>query len=68
VPRARLPIAGGPEGYVDFYKRTFGPIVAAYDAAEDPAALDGAFLDFARRASRDASAAEYLLVIARRGS
>jgi ubiquinone/menaquinone biosynthesis C-methylase UbiE len=61
--------AGGPEGYVDFYKRTFGPIVAAYDAAEDPAALDARFLDFARRANQGSPAEyhyEYLLVTARR--
>jgi ubiquinone/menaquinone biosynthesis C-methylase UbiE len=61
---------GGPEGYAGFYKRTFGPIVAAYAAADDPAALDAAFLDFARRANRAQSGAEYryeyLLVVARR--
>jgi ubiquinone/menaquinone biosynthesis C-methylase UbiE len=62
--------AGGPEGYVDFYKRTFGPIVAAYAAAPDPAALDAAFLEFARRANRARDGAEYhyeyLRVTARR--
>ena len=51
--------AGGPEGYVAFYKRTFGPIVAAYAAAADPAALDRDFLDFARRANRATRGAEY---------
>jgi hypothetical protein len=62
--------AGSPEEYVAFYKRTFGPVVAAYAAAEDPAALDASFLDFARRANRVPDAAEYryeyLRVIARR--
>ncbi len=62
--------ADGPEGYVAFYKRTFGPIVAAYAAATDPAALDAAFLDFARRSNRTDSGAEYhyeyLLVVASR--
>jgi ubiquinone/menaquinone biosynthesis C-methylase UbiE len=61
--------SGGPEGYVDFYKRTFGPIVAAYAAAADPAVLDAAFLDFARQANRGEPAEyhyEYLLVVARR--
>jgi ubiquinone/menaquinone biosynthesis C-methylase UbiE len=59
--------AGGPEGYVDFYKRTFGPIIAAYEAADDPAALDRDFLDFARRANQGSPAEyhyEYLLVTA----
>jgi ubiquinone/menaquinone biosynthesis C-methylase UbiE len=63
--------AGGPAGYVDFYKRTFGPIVAAFAAAEDPAALDAAFLDFARRANRGTPAEyhyEYLLVVGRRSA
>ena len=60
----------GPESYVDFYRRTFGPIVAAYEAADDPAPLDAAFLDFARRANRADTGAEYhyeyLLVVAHR--
>jgi len=59
--------ADGPEGYVAFYKRTFGPVVAAYAAASDPAALDRDFHDFARRASRGSPAEyhyEYLLVTA----
>jgi ubiquinone/menaquinone biosynthesis C-methylase UbiE len=66
--------AGGPEGYVDFYKRTFGPIVAAYATAADPGALDAAFLDFARRENRGPAGGpaeyhyEYLLVTARRGT
>jgi ubiquinone/menaquinone biosynthesis C-methylase UbiE len=62
---------GGPDGYVDFYKRTFGPVVAAFAAAEDPTALDAAFLDFARRANRGSPAEyhyEYLLVVARRSA
>jgi ubiquinone/menaquinone biosynthesis C-methylase UbiE len=62
VERAR-----SPEEYVAFYKRTFGPVVAAYAAAEDPAALDRDFLEFARRANRGSPAEyhyEYLLVTA----
>jgi ubiquinone/menaquinone biosynthesis C-methylase UbiE len=61
--------ADGPEGYVEFYKRTFGPVIATYAAAADPVALDRDFLDFARRANRGAPAEyhyEYLLVVARR--
>jgi 2-polyprenyl-6-hydroxyphenyl methylase/3-demethylubiquinone-9 3-methyltransferase len=61
--------APSPEDYVAFYKRTFGPVVASYAAAADPAALDAAFLGFARRANRGAPAEyhyEYLRVIARR--
>jgi ubiquinone/menaquinone biosynthesis C-methylase UbiE len=64
--------AGGPEGYADFYKRTFGPIVATYAAAPDPAVLDRDFLDFARRANRAMPGSpaeyhyEYLRVTARR--
>ena len=59
--------AGSPEEYVTFYKRTFGPVVAAYAAASDTAALDRDFLAFARRASRGSPAEyhyEYLLVTA----
>jgi ubiquinone/menaquinone biosynthesis C-methylase UbiE len=59
--------AADPEEYVAFYKRTFGPVVAAYAAASDTAALDRDFLAFARRASRSSPAEyhyEYLLVTA----
>ena len=65
-------VAGGPEAFVDYYKATFGPVVAAY-ASLDAAAraeLDRVFLDFARRwntGNGDAELpVEYLLVVARR--
>jgi len=66
--------AESPAAYVEMFKRTFGPVVAAYGSlAEDPkrtAALDRDFLEFATRANRgpDGGPAEYpyeyLLVIA----
>jgi hypothetical protein len=59
--------AASPDDYVAFYKRTFGPVVAAYAAARDTAALDRDFRAFARRASRGSPAEyhyEYLLVTA----
>lgn len=65
-----------PAGYRDLLKRTFGPIVAIYEAlagdAARTAALDQALLDFARDANRgteDGPAEypyEYLLVLARK--
>ncbi|HEX9232203.1 MAG TPA: methyltransferase domain-containing protein [Jatrophihabitantaceae bacterium] len=67
-------VVGGPRGYCEYYKRTFGPVIALYAAlAEQPerlARLDRDFLDFAVRANRggDGDAAElrfeYLLVVA----
>jgi ubiquinone/menaquinone biosynthesis C-methylase UbiE len=63
---------GGPQGMVDFYKTTFGPILATY-ARLDPAEraeLDRAFLDFIRRwdtGDDDAEVpVEYLLIVGRR--
>jgi 2-polyprenyl-6-hydroxyphenyl methylase/3-demethylubiquinone-9 3-methyltransferase len=69
-------MAGAPEDYVDFYKATFGPVVALYaslagqpDRVEE---LDRAFLDFAVRANRGARggpveyAYEILVVVARK--
>jgi ubiquinone/menaquinone biosynthesis C-methylase UbiE len=63
---------GGPEGFVDFYKATFGPVVATYASLDDDrrAELDRAFLDFVRRWDvGDADAelpVEYLLIVGRR--
>jgi SAM-dependent methyltransferase len=63
---------GGPKGFVDYYKATFGPVIATYDSLDDAgrAELDRAFLEFVRRRNvGDADAevpVEYLLVVARR--
>jgi ubiquinone/menaquinone biosynthesis C-methylase UbiE len=60
---------GGPEGFADFYKTTFGPVVATYASLDDGgrAELDRAFLDFVRRwntGNGDAALpVEYLLVV-----
>jgi ubiquinone/menaquinone biosynthesis C-methylase UbiE len=66
---------GTPREYCDFYKQTFGPVVALFGSlADDPAraaALDAEFFDFAVRANRGAPEGpvefhyEYLLVVAR---
>jgi len=65
---------GGPRAYVDFFKATFGPVIAVYgllaDQPERVAALDREFLDFATRSNRGNEDAaeyqyEYLLVVAR---
>ena len=42
---------GGPRGFVDYYKQTFGPVIAAFDSLDDAgrADLDSAFLEFAAR-------------------
>jgi ubiquinone/menaquinone biosynthesis C-methylase UbiE len=64
---------GGPRAYCDFYRETFGPAVAAYDAA-GPAAeeLDRSFVDFATRMNRGEPDGpseyhyEYLLAVARK--
>ncbi|HEX5781468.1 MAG TPA: methyltransferase domain-containing protein, partial [Solirubrobacteraceae bacterium] len=63
---------GGPEGMVDFYKTTFGPIVATYARLDDAARaeLDRAFVEFISRGDRGAADAEvpveYLLVVGRK--
>jgi ubiquinone/menaquinone biosynthesis C-methylase UbiE len=67
---------GDPAAYCDFFKETFGPVIALRAALEsDPdrlAALDRDFLEFATRANQapaDRPAEypyEYLLVVARR--
>ncbi len=68
-------VPGGPRGYCDYYKRTFGPVIATYAGLSDEderAALDRAFLDFATRANEGPPGGpaelrfEYLLVVARR--
>jgi ubiquinone/menaquinone biosynthesis C-methylase UbiE len=62
-----------PQDYVDFYKETFGPIVATYGAlADDPdrvAALDRELLDLATSWNRGTPEAaqyhyDYLLIVA----
>lgn len=65
-----------PRAYCDFFKRTFGPVVATYASLrgepERLAALDASFMDFATRANsgRPGGPAEYrydyLLVLATR--
>jgi ubiquinone/menaquinone biosynthesis C-methylase UbiE len=63
-----------PAAYRDFFKETFGPVVAIYaglaDEPDRAAALDREFLDFATRSNRGAPGGpaeyhyEYLLVVA----
>jgi hypothetical protein len=69
-------VPGGPRDYVEFFKETFGPVVALYaylaDQPERAAALDREFMEFATRENRGAPRGpveyhyEYLLVIARK--
>jgi ubiquinone/menaquinone biosynthesis C-methylase UbiE len=62
---------GGPQGFVDYYKQTFGPVIAAYASLDDErrAELDRAFVAFAERwnTGPDGGAAalpvEYLLIV-----
>jgi ubiquinone/menaquinone biosynthesis C-methylase UbiE len=63
-----------PRDYVEFYKETFGPVIATYaglaDQPEEAAVLDRDFLDLATRWNRGTPEAaeyhyDYLLVIAR---
>jgi ubiquinone/menaquinone biosynthesis C-methylase UbiE len=68
--------AGGPRAYCEFFKATFGPVVATYaslaDRPDRAAALDREFLEFATRSNRGAPDGpaeycyEYLLVVARK--
>ncbi len=68
---------GSPPDYCEFFRQTFGPVVATYASlADDPdrtAALDRDFLDFATRSNQGVPggpaeyAYEYLLVVARKG-
>lgn len=70
--------AQSPRAYVDLFKHSFGPVVAAYaDLADDPerqAALDRDLLAFATRANQGTTDGvaeypyEYLLVVARKRS
>jgi len=66
---------GSPRDYCDFFKATFGPVIALYGLlAEEPervADLDREFLEFAVRENRGTEEAaeyhyEYLLVVARK--
>ncbi|MGH3083922.1 MAG: class I SAM-dependent methyltransferase [Gaiellaceae bacterium] len=66
--------SGTPRDYVEFYKETFGPVVATYAGLagrpEEAAALDRDFLELATRWNRGTPEAaeyhyDYLLVIAR---
>ncbi len=67
-------VPGGPRGFCDFYRETFGPVRAIYESLADRpselAHLDERFLAFARAANRGlGSDAElrfgYALVLAR---
>ncbi|MCB0873471.1 MAG: methyltransferase domain-containing protein [Thermoleophilia bacterium] len=70
-------VPGGPEGFCDFYRQTFGPVIAIYRGLEGDdsrrAQLDEAFLEFvvARNAGApggDAEVAfEYLITVAEVG-
>ena len=76
--RHYLERAESPHAYREFFKETFGPVVATYNSlANDPerlSALDRDFLDFAVRTNTGPSGGpaeyvyEYLLVLARRAS
>jgi len=67
--------ASSPTEYREFFKSTFGPVIATYASLADQpartAALDEEFLEFATRSNRGAPGGsaeypyEYLLVIAR---
>jgi ubiquinone/menaquinone biosynthesis C-methylase UbiE len=69
--------AATPHDYCEFFKETFGPLVAVYtslaDQPERAAVLDREFLELATRAKRGQPEGpaeyhdEYLLVVARRG-
>ena len=65
---------GGSQGFLDFYKETFGPVIATYSMLDDDrrAELDREALAFVERwntGARDGDAAlpvQYLLIVARR--
>jgi ubiquinone/menaquinone biosynthesis C-methylase UbiE len=69
-------VPGPPAEYCEFYKRTFGPVIAAFASVEDDpkrtADLDREFLDFATRANAGPPEGPtelrfgYLLVLARK--
>ncbi|MGH3877906.1 MAG: class I SAM-dependent methyltransferase [Actinophytocola sp.] len=52
--------------YCAFYKAHFGPTIAAFAAAQDPAELDRRFLAYAEKEMAAGLAYDYLLVVARR--
>lgn len=52
--------------YCAFYKQHFGPTMAAFAAAPDPAELDRRFLAYAEREMSGGMAYDYLLVVAER--
>ncbi|HEY7595005.1 MAG TPA: class I SAM-dependent methyltransferase [Actinophytocola sp.] len=54
------------EEYCAYYKANFGPVIAAFAEAEDPAALDRRFLAYAAGEMRAGLGYDYLLVVARR--
>jgi len=66
---------GGSQGFLDYYKETFGPVVATYSMLDDEGrkALDAAALEFVERWNTGAPdgpaelPVEYLLIVARRG-
>jgi SAM-dependent methyltransferase len=68
---------GDPAAYCDFFKQTFGPVVALYaslaDRPNEAEALDRDFLEFATRANQGPPGGpaeygyEYLQVVARKG-
>ena len=69
-------VPGPPADYCDFYRQTFGPVVAAFASVEDEpersADLQSEFLDFVERANSGPPDGptelrfEYLLVLARK--
>ena len=69
-------VPGPPVEYCEFYKQTFGPVIAAFASVEDDpersAALDREFLEFATSANAGPPEGptelrfEYLLVLARK--
>jgi 2-polyprenyl-6-hydroxyphenyl methylase/3-demethylubiquinone-9 3-methyltransferase len=71
-------VPGAPADYCDFYRRTFGPVIASFVTVEhDPErrkALDREFLEFATRANTGPLEGptqlryEYLLILARKRS
>jgi hypothetical protein len=64
----RLDFAGTPAELVEHYRRHFPPVLAAYAATTDPAALDRGLLEWATglRAHPGGGGYEYLLVLGTR--
>jgi ubiquinone/menaquinone biosynthesis C-methylase UbiE len=66
----RLPVerfASAAE-YCAYYKRHFGPVIAAFAETGDPAELDRRFLAYAEAELRDGLGYDYLLVVARKAT